>query len=177
MTLQANVIEKFDISLIDYPDPKNWAVAIYFCGCDFKCSNCSNLSLRDPSYSEGCIHLNVTDFIQKIDYYANINQTNKLVFLGGDPLSIMSANNAIFTQSVLLSLQDKYDVCIYTGHTIDYVKDIQLKGFKFIKCGQYTEKLKIKSEKTDTYLQFASTNQELYDSNYKQLSKLGKYYF
>jgi len=48
---------------------------------------------------------------------------------------------------------------------------------KFIKCGKYIEELKQKVIKNDEYMQFASMNQELYDSDYNLLTKNSRYYY
>jgi len=51
---------------------------------------------------------------------------------------------------------------------------------EYIKCGQYDISQKQDSFKTDTFIQFASFNQELYkkiENNYVLVSKNGKYYF
>ena len=101
---------------------------------------------------------------------AKINKTNKIVLSGGDPLY---GGNLDFTLRILKELK-KYDICIYTGCTIEYVKRMQFYGFKYIKCGIYRSDLKQVSEKTDDYMQLASSNQNFYNDKYEQISENGR---
>ena len=154
---------------LDYPDNYSLAVIFYTYGCIHKCKNCHNLALQTPvlAYSK--------ELLKEILMYCKRNNTNKLVLSGGDCL--LKGANLDLTNSIIDQYKNQLDICIYTGYDIDYVKANVHQGFKFVKCGKYEENLKIESEKTDDFLQLASTNQELYDANYKLLSTNGRYYF
>ena len=71
----------------------------------------------------------------------------------------------------------RYNIIVYTGYNIDRVYKNNINGFKFIKCGNYDSNLKQTPHKTDDYIQFASTNQKLYDKKLNLVSENGKYYF
>lgn len=154
---------------LDYPDNESLSVIFYTYGCIHKCKNCHNLDLQTPVASYP------SDTIDKILMYCKRNNTNKLVLSGGDCL--LKGVNLDLTNAIIDRCKDTLDICIYTGYDIDYVKTNVHKGFKFVKCGKYDENMKTESDKTDDYFQLASTNQELYDSNYQLLSSKGRYYF
>ena len=161
--------ENLQTTWLDYPDNVSLATIFYTYGCIHKCKNCQNPSLQTPveSYPRG--------IIDEILMYCKRNNTNKLVLSGGDCL--LKGANLDLTNAVIDKYSNELDICIYTGYDIDYVKANVHKGFKFVKCGKYDENMKIESEKTDNYLQLASTNQELYDADLKLLSSKGRYYF
>lgn len=154
---------------LDYPDNVSLAVIFYTYGCIHKCKNCQNPSLQTPveSYPRG--------IIDEILMYCKRNNTNKLVLSGGDCL--LKGANLDLTNAVIDKYGNELDICIYTGYDIDYVKANVHKGFKFVKCGKYDENMKTEPNKTDNYVQLASTNQKLYDSNCRLLSSNGRYYF
>ena len=161
--------ENLQTTWLDYPDNVSLAVIFYTYGCIHKCKNCQNLSLQTPveSYPRG--------IIDEILMYCKRNNTNKLVLSGGDCL--LKGANLDLTNAVIDKYSNELDICIYTGYDIDYVKANVHKGFKFVKCGKYNENLKVEPKKNDNYVQLASTNQELYDSNCRLLSSNGRYYF
>lgn len=77
----------------------------------------------------------------------------------------------------MYNLGNDFDICIYTGALIDEVKKLNLSGFKFIKCGVFDKTKFIGSKKTDDYIQFATSNQELYNEFLELISHDGIYYF
>lgn len=172
--VSANVVDNFRLSSLDYPDDKSWAVEVYICGCDFSCENCSNIDLRQYNYQENTHIYAIPNLISKIREVCRINETNKIVLLGGDPLAKL---NRAFTKEFLKNIGIEYEVCVYTGCAKEEAQLLDLKGFTFIKCGTFCKQLQQVSIKTEEYLQFASTNQELYDSNWKLLTINGRYYF
>ena len=70
-------------------------------------------------------------------------------------------------------LNKNYDICIFTGYDIEYVKNLKLQGIKYYKCGKFDISQQRKSMKTDEEYVLASPNQNFYDGNYKQLSTNG----
>lgn len=167
---------------LDYPDNESLSVILYVLGCDNNCLDCHN---SDFKYKEGN---NNTTIIKPVSIIADIVKqtvntyiTDKLVITGGDPLeefNVKEVKELLFLlHSYYYNINKKLDICIYTGKDIDYVKRLNLKYFTYIKCGNYRNWLKQESEKTNEYIQFASSNQKLYDSNFNLLSKNGRYYF
>ena len=60
---------------------------------------------------------------------------------------------------------------------IEEVKEMELSGFEFIKCGKFDAHSMRESKKTDEYIQFVNETQNLFDKNFNQISKNGRYYF
>jgi anaerobic ribonucleoside-triphosphate reductase activating protein len=153
-----------DITFSDYPSKEDMAIICYFYGCEHNCKDCHNKELQK---SEDKNILYVEDLIK----FCKRNNTNKIVFSGGDPLF---GDNLLITKLFCKELKKDYNICIYTGYPIEYV---DFDGFKFIKCGKYDINNKQKSLKNDNFIQFASTNQNLYDCNKKLISNKGRYEF
>ena len=169
MITPSNIANFISESFLDYPDNSSLSVIFYMPGCDNGCKGCQNLDLQKfEGYSE------IPILIDLLYSYCNRSKTNKLCLQGGDPLY---KENLYFTRCILLKLSELLDICIYTGKELEEVKKLDLKGFKFIKCGQFDSTKFIGSKKEDTYLQLASSNQKLYDKDLKLLSKDGIYYF
>lgn len=164
-------IKSVDETFLDYPDNTSLSVIVFLPGCEFNCINCQNPELRNP---ESGNEFSTQEAIALIKGQAQRSRTNKIVLSGGDPLSCYNIDNTI---EILDNMSKEYDFCIYTGFDIDYVKENDIKGFKFIKCGNYMEENKTTSYKDDNGIQFASTNQKLYDENYNLLSENGYYKF
>ena len=157
----------YDCTFIDYPDPKSWANIFYFSGCNHFCKSCQNQELQKFGVGKEITPDNLNTLISTL---CKKNQTNKIVFSGGAPLF---ANNIKDTKYFLHTYGYLYDICIYTGFEIDYVKQNEITGFKFIKCGKYIESQKRKSGNFEDRFILASPNQNFYDANYNQLSKEG----
>lgn len=166
------ILQPFQASWIDYPDNESIAIPVCLMGCDNGCPKCQNPEFQNPNYSELTEELTVDELIEHLKVFAHRNRTNKIVLSGGDPLAPC---NIEYTKDFLQKA--KFDICIYTGHSIDYVKEHNIKGFKFIKCGKFDYSKFRESSKDDEKMVFASPNQELYDQNYNLLSKDGVYYF
>jgi anaerobic ribonucleoside-triphosphate reductase activating protein len=152
----------------DYPSREDIAVLVFFSGCIHNCKGCHNpeLQKRNPSYSKS-----IEEFYRELYYKCYSNRTNKVVLEGGDPLY---GDNLLSTKE-LLSYNKDLHFCIYTGYMIEYVKEIKLTGFDYIKCGKYDIDNKCQSQKNDNELIFASTNQKLYDKDYNQISNNNVY--
>lgn len=171
------VMYPFEETFLDYPDNKSNAILVYFIGCSFSCEGCHNKDLQDENYING-FEMDAETLIKSIQYSCEKSKTNKIVFEGGDPLY---KGNFLNVFKAVEKLKNNYDITIYTGNDIETIKALReklsFKGYKFIKCGKYIQRLKQKSEKTDEYISFGSKNQELYDGNLNLLSKDGIYYF
>ena len=159
-----------DLTFIDYPTADDWAVIFYFAGCCNNCSNCQNRELQNPDYKGGMIIQDEEGLYNLIKEICKKQDTTKIVLSGGDPL--YPANREI-VKNFLNKYGSLYDICIYTGYSIDDVKEFGIQNFKFIKCGRYDETCKQISEKTEDHIQLASTNQNFYNAKYEQLSQNG----
>jgi organic radical activating enzyme len=165
------IVYPFNYTFIDYPDNESVSILLYFYGCDNGCFNCHNKNIdNNTNYKE----FTIDEILKELYISSNKLKTNKIVFSGGDCLY---RNNINFTKELLNKLKFNYDICIYTGYNLGYIKRNNIRGFKFIKIGKYENKIKQESFKTDDFIQFASRNQNLYDSNLKLLSNNGIYFF
>lgn len=155
-------------TFLEYPDNSSIATIFYFSGCDRNCEGCQNTSLKEYT------PLDEKEVLSGIVNYSKRLKTNKVVLCGGDPLY---KKNLDLTRKILYNLGNDFDICIYTGALIDEVKKLNLTGFKFIKCGVFDKTKFIGSKKTDEYIQFATSNQELYNEFLELISHDGIYYF
>ena len=155
-------------TFLEYPDNSSIATIFYFSGCDRNCEGCQNTSLKEYT------PLDEKEVLSDIVNYSKRLKTNKVVLCGGDPLY---KKNLDLTRKILYNLGKDFDICIYTGALIDEVKKLNLSGFKFIKCGVFDKTKFIGSKKTDDYIQFATSNQELYNEFLELISHDGIYYF
>ena len=171
--MKVKILLPMRISFLDYPDPENCCVLIYFLGCLHECIACSNPNLQNHDNKEG-VTLDYKDFEKRVKISCEKNLTNKVVLSGGDPLF---KKNISIVKHFLKRNKKNYDICIYTGNDISYVKKNKVEGFKFVKCGKYNIRLRQQSMKSDTEMKFASTNQELYNEKYNLISKEGVYKF
>lgn len=157
-----------DITFIDYPDPSDWAVIFYVSGCCHNCIECQNKELQDPT--KGKTEIKDIEELHNIVKDASIHyRTKKVVFSGGDPLY---KTNIDLLRDFLNKYGNEFEICIYTGYPIEFVKEQNIKGFKFIKCGRYfhTQSQYRKPGLTDKQFVLASSNQDFYDENYNKIS-------
>jgi anaerobic ribonucleoside-triphosphate reductase activating protein len=162
----------FDTTFLDYPSPDDIAVIVYISGCEHNCPGCQNAALQHvySDFSEA----EIGSLIAQIDEYCERNDTKKVVLSGGDWLA---PKNREYLKQICFYLGEKLDICIYTGYSIDEVKEMGITGFKYIKCGKFDCENMQKAEKTDEYIQFVNKTQNLYDSEYQQLSYEGRFNF
>jgi len=167
-------IYPFTESFLDYPDNESNCISIYILGCEHNCKDCSNPNFQDMNFkSESLLETDVNNFLLLLKNVTKICHTKKITLLGGDPLY---STNLFFTKE-LLDKNILYDFCIYTGYEIDYLKEHNVKGFTYAKCGCYNNTQSQESFKNDNMIQFASKNQKLYDKDYNLLSCDGVYKF
>lgn len=165
-------------TFLDYPDNESLSVIMFMTGCDNNCVEChSPMMMEEDKFDddERWLHTKETSvevIASRLNAIMVRNKTNKLVLSGGDPLY---KRNIAFTQELCETLMTEYnaEICIYTGHSIDYVTRNKINCFSFVKCGKYTPDLKQLSKKSDDKFVLASTNQNFFDINYKQLSTDG----
>ena len=161
-------------SFVDYPDNESLSICVVMMGCGHNCKGCQNPLFQNPEYLEGTRIVSVDELSEELKNICHRNFTNKIVLSGGDPLFKI---NLDFTKELLEKMSSEYDFCIYTGYDIDYVKQNNVKGYQFIKCGTFDISKKRDSDKTDNEIIFASPNQILYNGNNEPLSKDGIYKF
>lgn len=169
-----NVIYPFRETFNDYPDNESLAVIVYLMGCSNECPGCQNPEFQNKGHESGTRQFNLHEFAETVQAFMKRCNTKKLVLSGGDP---MYEGNIAFVKRFLETVGDKIDVCIYTGHTIDYVKANGVKGFRYIKCGKYSADAFQKGGKTDDAMVLATTNQNFYDQNYELVSWEGRLSF
>lgn len=161
----------FETTFLDYPSPDDIAVIAFFSGCSHDCPGCQNSKLQQ--IHEYWTEEEIKNIISELQNLCHRNETNKIVLSGGDPLH---ACNRYLTKRICAELKN-FDICIYTGYSIEEVEQMQIKGFKYIKCGKFDCNHIQLAEKTDDYIQFINSTQNLYDSNYQQLSYEGRFNF
>ena len=140
-------------------------------GCDNSCAECHNKDFKDPNYtSQKTRTFTMDELIQEIHVFAAKANTNKLVLCGGD---FLASCNIEFTKQLLNAIGSEYDICIYTGHSMEYCMAHGVDGFTYIKCGNFVKELQQPAEKTDAFFSLASTNQAIYNRDYQCLTKQG----
>lgn len=165
----------FSMTFLDYPDNHSQAVLVYVMGCDHGCNECHNKDFQNYDYNESIAIKNHKILYKLVKERCDKFMTKKVVLSGGDPLS---PSNYYIIQNFMIRSKNSFDITIYTGYDIDYVKKLLLwPYFKFVKCGRFDINKQQKAEKTNDYIRFASTNQQLYDTDYKLVSENGTYYF
>ena len=166
----------FETTFLDYPNPDDLALVVIMSGCSHNCLGCQNPQLQ--KLHEEWTYDQEQAIILEIQQRCLRNETNKIVLSGGDPLNPCNRNLTIHICELLGNNPEyKYDICIYTGYDIEEVKEMGLTGFTFIKCGKFDAHSMRESKKTDEYIQFVNETQNLFDKDYNQISKNGRYYF
>lgn len=169
MRIQLPIIESF----IDYPSEKGSCLTVFFTGCGFSCNGCHNTGLKKFE-AEGSIDIKPIELYNLLlEESSRRRHTDKLVLQGGDPFFHKNFEGVI----ELLNINKFFDICIYTGYPIDFLKENNIKGFQFAKCGIYDENLKQDSFKNSFVFSLASSNQNIYDKNYNQMSENGILHF
>ena len=170
-------IAKIEWSFIDFPENNTVSLNVYIPGCSHYCPECHNPELQDPLYKDtGSKYYTPYDlyfYILSMSSGVPDNINFGVALMGGDPLY---DDNTDFVNE-FLNINDK-PVIIYTGYNIIEAKRrLNTNKFTFLKCGLFKKALYVIPNKTNEYMQFASTNQELYDNNFNLLSYKGKYSF
>lgn len=163
----------FEYTFLDYPDNESGAIICYFLGCEHYCNGCQNQLFQSRTYSSA-FDFTIKQLYEELFKACYENKTRKIIFSGGDCLHPL---NREFVKTFIKLYNRYFSFCLYTGYSIREVKQFDITGFKFIKTGKYEESLKQQSIKTDDYFQLASSNQEIYDQNFKLLTKNGRMEF
>ena len=173
MIYNMRILTPIGTTFLDYPDNISHAMIVYFVGCDNECGGCQNPEFKDYFYSLAK-DITVEELYNSLFILSSKVKTNKLVLSGGDPLfkgNIRGVNNFI------RKYKNEFDICVYTGKSIELVKNNVEPGFKYIKVNKFDNSQRRESKKTDELFQLSSPNQSFFDCNYKCVTEDGIYYF
>lgn len=141
MIMHINSI-RYNNSLVDGPGIRT---VLFMQGCNIHCHGCQNKSTWNINKGK----------VVEIDQLANELNKNvinkKITISGGEPLLQKEA----LMELVKKLDKFKFDIALYTGHKKEDVPEELLKYIKYIKTGNFIEKLK-----TTTKPYVGSTNQE-----------------
>lgn len=168
----------FTLTFLDYPDSESQAILIHCVGCSNNCKECFNPELQENSCESTKSFSPSFLLVELFNTYVKEWNLDKVVLSGGDFLDTQEKREFL-RQLFLYNSQNskQLQITLYTGYSVEVVKSEGITGFSFLKCGKYDDTKKQLSEKTDMYIQFASSNQTLYDANFNLLSDNGRYYF
>ena len=128
MFIRINSI-RYNNSVVDGPGIRT---VLFMQGCDIHCKGCQNKSTWDINKGK------------KIEIDDLVNELNKKVFnkkitiSGGEPLMQKEALIELVTK-----LNDlKFDIALYTGHQREDVPSILVEKIKYLKSGNFVQKLK-----------------------------------
>lgn len=169
----------FGFSFSDYPDNNSACVTVYVLGCTKLCEGCHNPSLMSFKGS-GLIYeeMDAMTLSKKILVAMKSGRTDKLVFQGGEPLHPI--NFPIISEAIRIinDINNDVHICVYTGYSMPDAW-VMMQGVKFdyLKTGGFDKRLFVKPEKTDEYMQLASSNQEIHNERYECKTTEGRFYF
>ncbi len=128
MFIRVNSI-RYNNSVVDGPGIRT---VLFMQGCDIHCKGCQNKSTWNINKGK------------KIEIDDLVNELNKKVFnkkitiSGGEPLMQKEALIELVTK-----LNDlKFDIALYTGHQREDVPSILVEKIKYLKSGNFVQKLK-----------------------------------
>lgn len=161
----------YNISFLDYPDRSEWCTTLYTLGCPHMCSGCHNEILKNKDYPE-YDEFTVGELYVFLSELAERNQSNNFSIMGGEPLAPW---NVEFIAQLLFhnTISEEFNFCIYTGYDIDYVMKRGIYNAKYLKTGLYDSTKP--TPKRDNFC-LGSTNQTIYDENFKPLTINGVLY-
>lgn len=187
-------------TFLDFPNDSDIAVIAFFEGCSHNCNGCQNKHLAKRKSANKRTWKFAYDSIKD---RCERNNTRKIVLSGGDPFFDADVDDLTDMLSLISSLEsDGFEVCAYTGSTIDHVINIYnvygrtieaiptgwgntqkvfMNCFSptYLKCGVYDEtNLNLDMGKSDERLVLASKNQNFYkkldnEFSYELISKDG----
>ena len=152
---------------LDWPNPEDGCVVIFFSGCKHNCPGCQSPDLQNFETGFG---ISVPNLIRVIKEELKRQRTDKLALSGGDPLYQGKLVNKFLEE--LKKECPEVQTIIYTGFEFEEVITV-LSTFDYVKTGVYREDLKQQSGKTNDRMTLASTNQKIWTFDGKLLSKDG----
>jgi len=160
-------------SFQDFPEQDEWAVLVYFQGCDRNCYNCHNPESQKQELTD--VYVTAEELHELLQTRTHKCRTNNVVLTGGDPL--MERQLPELRRFLKKYGFEPYNICVYTGASkkeiISKIGDI--KSVCYIKGGHYEFKNKTKSTigKTKNGFQLASENQFILDTDHELLTVNG----
>ena len=171
-------------TFLDFPNDSDIAVIAFFEGCSYNCNGCQNSKLAKRRVHNARTWKFAYDSIKE---RCERNNTNKVVLSGGDPFFDANTEDLNDMLSLISSLEsDGFEVCVYTGSSIDHVINIynvygktidtiptgwgnlqrvEMRCFSptYLKCGTFDiNNLNENMGKTDEKFVLASKNQNFY---------------
>jgi organic radical activating enzyme len=159
------------LSFQDYIERDEWAILVYFQGCNRNCEGCHNTPLKSemegidisPNKLHNLLQSNISKF-----------RTKNVVLTGGDPLMPRQLGDLrIFLQEY----GNEYNICVYTGASkqeiIQKLGDINT--VKYYKGGSYIKQYKTTEPigKNKHCFRLATTNQFILDHTFTELTNQG----
>ncbi len=187
-------------TFLDFPNDSDIAVIAFFEGCSHNCNGCQNKHLAKRKSANKRTWKFAYDSIKE---RCERNNTNKIVLSGGDPFFDANEEDLNDMLSLISSLEsDGFEVCVYTGSSIDHViniynvygksvdaiptgwgyeQKVEMRCFSptYLKCGRYDDtQLNLDMGKSDNCFVLASRNQDFYkkvndEFTYEKLSTNG----
>ena len=178
---------KITQTFLDYPDDESFVMIAFFPNCLQLCYNCQNKELQKGIPEQLKTVDEVLDIIR--NYSKRMGGCKKIVLSGGDPM----CNRPGIFKIIDTLVKEGYDICMYTGYTIEEVNlffrkyeeenNIKTERPLFIKTGRFEESLLDPNRgKFEDKFVLASTNQSFYKWDglrklYYQISRGNVLYF
>lgn len=163
-------VAKIGETFLDFPNAEDISVIIFTYGCSHACPGCHSLDLQ--FWHEDDTLMTSAETLEAIKDRCKRNNTNKVVFSGGDPFyhsGDKESEQCMEIMHVISDLQEEgYSCCVYTGFYYSQVLEIYrtLDPFNYfthpdyIKCGEFESAKKMKEwGKTDDDFTLATSNQ------------------
>jgi len=134
-----------DFSCDDGPGVRS---VLFFQGCSKNCPGCHNASTHDPSIGK------IFDVMSIVEMIEEKCHTHMITISGGEPLEQQDG----LVQLLAELKQRCYNICLYTGWSIDEVPEAVLNYLDCIKVGGFVSKLS-----TGDLQYYGSSNQKMYN--------------
>ena len=128
MFIRINSI-RYNNSVVDGPGIRT---VLFMQGCDIHCKGCQNKSTWNINKGK---KIEIDDLVNKLNKKVF---NKKITISGGEPLMQKEALIELVTK-----LNDlKFDIALYTGHQREDVPSILVEKIKYLKSGNFVQKLK-----------------------------------
>lgn len=128
MFIRINSI-RYNNSVVDGPGIRT---VLFMQGCDIHCKGCQNKSTWNINKGK---KIEIDDLVNELNKKAF---NKKITISGGEPLMQKEALIELVTK-----LNDlKFDIALYTGHQREDVPSILVEKIKYLKSGNFVQKLK-----------------------------------
>lgn len=128
MFIRINSI-RYNNSVVDGPGIRT---VLFMQGCDIHCKGCQNKSTWNINKGK---NIEIDDLVNELNKKVF---NKKITISGGEPLMQKEALIELVTK-----LNDlKFDIALYTGHQREDVPSILVEKIKYLKSGNFVQKLK-----------------------------------